>query len=175
METESGTLVNLNQQHLGRTEQFVLHVGDRSNHETVMRDLVKEFSNILSRSSLTQGLHTTKLLIRLYPEQLGSLRVELLQKDGLMMARMMASTSMAKEMLESQLHSLRQAFTQQNIQIDKIEVTFSQEETQKYTSQDGRGNQHNESSRRENNLNLLDEDDSSFKETLSNVLFEQEA
>ena len=55
----------------------------------------------------------------------------------MMMARMMASTSMAKEMLDSQLQSLKLAFTQQNIPVDKIEVIYNEGELEKYTNQNG--------------------------------------
>ena len=34
-----------------------------------------------------------------------------------------ASTAMAREMLDSQMHQLRHAFNQQNLQVDRIDLT----------------------------------------------------
>jgi flagellar hook-length control protein FliK len=84
---------------------------------------VKELQTILSRSNLQTQPNMNKLLIKLYPEQLGSLRIELLQTNGIMTAKILATTSAAKEMLDSQLQGLKQAFTSQNLQVDKIEVS----------------------------------------------------
>ena len=51
-----------------------------------------------------------KLLIKLHPDNLGSLRIELIQKDQTMVARILTTTDAAKEALESHLHSLKDAF-----------------------------------------------------------------
>ncbi|MBS4177119.1 flagellar hook-length control protein FliK [Lederbergia citrea] len=174
-ESETVSQVNVNHTPHMRTETFDLNLLDQMKQEPTMRGFMQEFSNILGRSNLTTSMNTTKLLIKLYPEALGMLRIELLQKDGLMTARLMASTSMAKEILDSQLHSLKHAFITQNIQVDKIEVTNSQSEAQKYTSQDGhREEQNKDEHQRKENLHALQKDDSSFKEALSNILFETE-
>ncbi|MBS4193986.1 flagellar hook-length control protein FliK [Lederbergia citri] len=157
-----------------RTESFILNVRDSVNEETAMRGFVREFSNILARSSLTKGFNTTRLLIRLHPEELGTLRVELLQKDGQMTARILASTHKAKEMLDLQLSSLRQAFTQQNISVDRLEVTYSQTDLQRYTNQEGRGNQQHQQEQNQEQRESSQEHDSNFKDALSNILFETE-
>ncbi|MBS4217748.1 flagellar hook-length control protein FliK [Bacillus sp. FJAT-49711] len=157
-----------------RTESFHLIVSESANEETVMRGMIKEFSNILARSSLTQGLNTTKLLIRLHPEELGSLRVELLQKDGQLTARILASTHKAKEMLDFQLNSLRQAFAQQNISVDRIEVTYSQGDLQRYTNQDSRSSSQQHHEQNPDQGQSQNETNDNFKEALSNILFETE-
>jgi flagellar hook-length control protein FliK len=42
-----------------------------------------------------------KLFIKLYPEHLGTLRVELIQPDSTLIAKFMTSTANAKDILES--------------------------------------------------------------------------
>ncbi|WP_374056646.1 flagellar hook-length control protein FliK [Rossellomorea sp. FM04394] len=84
---------------------------------------VKEFQNILSKSKMLSQPNMSKLLIKLYPEQLGSLRIELLQQNGVMTAKILASTATAKEMLDSQIQGLKHAFTSQNLQVEKIEIS----------------------------------------------------
>ncbi|MCR2820717.1 flagellar hook-length control protein FliK [Lederbergia panacisoli] len=157
-----------------RNESFILNVSESVNKETVMRGLIREFSNILARSSLTQGINTTKLLIRLHPEELGSLRVELLQKDGQLTARILASTQKAKEMLDFQLNSLRQAFTQQNISVDRIEVTYNQGDINRYTNQDSRGNGQQHQQQNQDHGQSQNETNDNFKDALSDILFETE-
>src|SRR5690606_38279667 len=150
------------------------NITDAVDEETTMRGFVREFSNILARSSLTKGFNTTRLLIRLNPEELGTLRVELLQKDGQLTARILASTNKAKEMLDLQLNSLRQAFTQQNISVDRLEVTYSQSDLQRYTNQDGRGNGQHQQEQNQEQRETNQEHNSNFKDALSNILFETE-
>nr|WP_267917652.1 flagellar hook-length control protein FliK [Lederbergia citrisecunda] len=139
-----------------------------------MRGLIKEFSNILGRSSLTQGFNTTKLLIRLHPEELGTLRVELMQKDGQLTARILTSTNKAKELLDFQLNNLRQAFTQQNISVERIEVTYSQDNLGRYTNQDSRGSQQQQKEQNQDQKQSQSENNDNFRDALSNVLFETE-
>ncbi|MFP3499343.1 flagellar hook-length control protein FliK, partial [Pseudomonas sp. SIMBA_059] len=67
--------------------------------------------------------------MKLYPENLGSIRIEIFQKDGVLSARLLASTSQAKELLDSQVHQLKTAFAQQNIQMDRIDIAQSLQET----------------------------------------------
>ncbi|MDW0109227.1 flagellar hook-length control protein FliK [Sporosarcina aquimarina] len=90
-----------------------------SQSETLMNKL----QGIFKQTNFGQFGGTNRLLIKLNPEQLGQIRIELIQMNGVMTARILASTSLGKEMLDSQLHQLRQSFAQQNIQVDRIDVT----------------------------------------------------
>ncbi|MGX9133666.1 flagellar hook-length control protein FliK [Rummeliibacillus sp. JY-2-4R] len=83
---------------------------------------VKEFQAIMNRGQFANNAAGTKLLIKLYPENLGSIRVELIQRDGIMTARLLASTNIGKQMLESQLQQLKQGLVNQNIQLDRIDI-----------------------------------------------------
>ncbi|WP_397537514.1 flagellar hook-length control protein FliK [Rummeliibacillus pycnus] len=93
---------------------------------------VKEFQAIMNRSQFSNNAAGTKLLIKLYPENLGSIRVELVQKDGIMTARFLASTTIGKQMLESQLQQLKQGLVNQNIQLDRIDVAQALNETNRH-------------------------------------------
>ncbi|MGE7917862.1 flagellar hook-length control protein FliK [Viridibacillus sp. NPDC093762] len=94
-----------------------------TNKASQAETFVKEFQAIMNRSQISNAQGMTKLLIKLYPENLGTIRVELVQKDGVMTARLLASTAIGKEMLDSQLNSLKQGLVNQNIQLDRIDVT----------------------------------------------------
>lgn len=85
--------------------------------------LVKEFQAIMNRSSFGHAGGATKLLIKIYPENLGTVRIELIQKDGVLTARLLSSTALGKELLDSQSQQLRQAFAQQNLTVDRLEIS----------------------------------------------------
>lgn len=91
--------------------------------------LLKEIQNLLNRSQLSGNQGSMKLLLKLYPENLGSIRIELMQQDGVLTARLLTSTSLGKELLDSQLQQLKAAFAQQNIQIDRIDIAQTLQET----------------------------------------------
>ncbi|MBO0995439.1 flagellar hook-length control protein FliK [Bacillus sp. SD088] len=165
----------------GSQDRFVRMVTDQLNlqkpleQQPAFRNFVRELGNIMGRSNFNQTAHTARLTIRLYPEELGSLRVELLQKDGIMTARFLASSSTAKEMLDVQMHSLRQAFSQQNIQVERIEVSYGDSSQLKYTN-----HQHGQNEQGRENRQAFQEDtkqadgESNFQETMNHILFEKE-
>lgn len=91
--------------------------------------LAKEIQNLLNRSQISNTPGMTKLLLKLYPENLGSIRIEIIQQDGVLSARLLTSTAMGKELLDNQLHQLKTAFANANIQMDRIDIAQSLQET----------------------------------------------
>lgn len=91
--------------------------------------LLKEIQNIMNRSQLTGQQGNMKLLLKLFPENLGQIRIELVQQNGVLTARLLASTALGKELLDSNLNQLKASFTAQNIQMDRLDVAQSLQET----------------------------------------------
>ncbi|WP_369380680.1 flagellar hook-length control protein FliK [Lysinibacillus fusiformis] len=87
--------------------------------------LLKEIQAIINRAQISNAQGITRLTIKLYPENLGTIRIELVQNDGVLTARLLASTAHGREMLDSQAHQLKQAFMQQNIQVDRLDIAQS--------------------------------------------------
>lgn len=108
-------------QQMSKPEQLTLL--SPSGKPVSAEQLIEQFESILSKSQLIKAGETQRLFIKLNPEHLGSLRVELIQKDSSIIARIMTSTANAKDMMESQLHGLKQAFHSQNIQVERIEIS----------------------------------------------------
>jgi len=156
-----------------KTEQFILHLGKGTETSGNYSEFVKEFTNILAKSQLTTGLDgTNKLFIKLYPEHLGSIRIELLQDKGTITAKMFTSSGTAKDLLDSQINQLKDAFSMQNIQVDKIDVLYGETQAQKFGQQDPRqqsSSQNNETPNQENE----EENDTSFSNFLSESLLEK--
>ena len=98
--------------------------------------LIKQFESILSKSQFMNSGSTQKLFIKLFPEHLGSIRVELFQKDQTMVARIITSTATAKDTLEAQLNGLKQAFASQNISVERIEISQQNTQQERFLNKD---------------------------------------
>ncbi|WP_438317607.1 flagellar hook-length control protein FliK [Sporosarcina sp. FA9] len=127
--------------------------------------LLKEMQNLFKRSNFGQAGGTNRLLVKLYPEHLGQVRIELIQTNGVMTARILASTALGKEMLDSQLHQLRASFQQQNLQVDRIDITQTLQDTTR-NGRDQAFNQHfkQEQETTEQQQNHDPEDEMTFQE-----------
>lgn len=156
---------------MSKLEQFVLTV-EKSGQPITQEQFVKAFETILNKSSFTNANGTQKLLIQLNPEHLGSMRIELIQKDNVMVARIMATTAQAKEMLESQLQGLKHSFVGQGIQVEKIEISqqlsaFSQERF--YQRDSDTSEQQNQQQDKQADEETATEFTNQFEEALLNV------
>ncbi|PFA67880.1 hypothetical protein CN378_10205 [Bacillus sp. AFS015802] len=115
---------------LSKTDTFSMSLTSTS-RSVQYEQFVKEFQNILSKSNMMVQPNMSKLLIKLYPEQLGSLRIELLQQNGVMTAKILASTASAKDMLDSHIQGLKHAFSSQNLHVEKIEISQALADTER--------------------------------------------
>lgn len=94
-------------------------------------EFLKELQKVMNRVQFGQSGGANRLVIKLYPEQLGTIRIELIQKDGILTAKMLASTALGKDMLDTHSGQLRQGLANQNIQVEKLEITQALQDTAK--------------------------------------------
>ncbi|WP_341357868.1 flagellar hook-length control protein FliK [Rossellomorea sp. y25] len=155
---------------LPKTESVSMSLSS-GNRSVQYEQFVKEFQNILSKSQMVSQPNMSKLLIKLYPEQLGSLRIELLQQNGVMNAKILASTATAKEMLDSQIQGLKHAFTSQNLQVEKIEISqaLTDAERQSKGQSQQQSSQQHKQNQPEHGGSGGEERTESFKEYLVNT------
>ncbi|MDR4886496.1 flagellar hook-length control protein FliK [Fredinandcohnia sp. QZ13] len=162
--TSEGTpLSDVGSNQLSKVQQFSLFVEQNGKQMPNQQQFIKQFQNILARSNFFNSGGQQKLLINLYPEHLGSLRIELLQSESGMIARIMASTTQAKELVESQLTNLKHTFLAQNISVEKIEVsTQLQYQTERSLQRESEQQQGQQSGRqpKENDQQETNEDHS---------------
>lgn len=136
--------------------------------------LVNQIEKLLNQSQILKNQGIIKLQLKLYPEHLGSIRIELVQKDGVLSARLLATSAVAKEMLDSQLHQLKNALVQQNIQLDRIDI---QQAIQDKDLRDqnlfnnffNQQNQQNNEEQEQENPEEQEQESQSFKDYLLNV------
>ena len=84
-------------------------------------EFIKTFESLMARANYTNQNGVQKLFVRLTPENLGTLQIELSQKDGQLIAKIIANTQRGKELLDSQLQGLRVTLAAQGISFDKID------------------------------------------------------
>ena len=120
---------------MAKSEQLVLMM-EKSGQPVSSEQLIAQFEKILATSQMMKTGNTQRMFIKLNPDHLGMLKVELIQKDTGIIAKITAATGAAKEILESQLQSLKNAFGSQNIQLDKIEITLQTNEQERFLSKD---------------------------------------
>lgn len=136
------------------------------------KDVEEQFTKLLANSTFTKVGDMQKLSIRLAPDHLGSIRIEITQNEGNMIARIITANAEAKEALDKQLTSLKHGFTAQNLQVDKLDIVVStppQEKLQKEQQQQ----QEQQQSQSQREKKDADEDEknrkSSFFEELLNM------
>ncbi len=109
-------------QYMHRAEQAVIQLGERLPKRVQEQQFVRQFQQILQRAVFTNRNGIQTLSLKLYPEHLGRVDVQLIQQDGAIVAKILTSHATAKEWIESQIVSLRQAFLQQQIPVERVEV-----------------------------------------------------
>lgn len=133
--------------------------------------LIKEIQNLINRSQLSGQPGNMKLFLKLFPENLGQIRIELVQKDGVMTARLLATTAMGKELLENNINQLKAGFVSQNIQMERIDVAQSLQDADRNARDQNFFNnffrQKDGEEKQDNNEDKPEEENISFKDLLS--------
>ncbi|WP_088069462.1 flagellar hook-length control protein FliK [Gottfriedia luciferensis] len=120
-ETDQQTAFS-NQAFAGDTiKQYALFVGKTTNKATA-NQFVRDFQNIIQKSNFTNEMGQQKIFIKLFPENLGRISIELVKNEHGMMATIIASSAKAKELLQSNMDSLKQSFQMNNLQVEKIDL-----------------------------------------------------
>ncbi|MEK4629548.1 MAG: flagellar hook-length control protein FliK [Solibacillus sp.] len=160
-ETETQPSVGLQQQVTQtKTVTITLPAEKPAQSET----LVKEIQSLINRSQLSGQQGNMKLFLKLFPENLGQIRIELVQKDGVLTARLLATTAMGKELLENNINQLKAGFVAQNIQMDRIDVAQSLQDADRNTRDQ---NFFNNFFRQQNDEDREDNEDDSAEEKIS--------
>ncbi|MFQ6386921.1 flagellar hook-length control protein FliK [Priestia aryabhattai] len=110
-----------------KLQQFSIYLGQAKSDYQQSSNLVNELQKIWSKASLSTEEGTSKLLIKLFPKQLGAISIEMLQKDSETVARIVVSSAKTKELLDSNLSTLRHGLASQHVSIDKIDVLLSEQ------------------------------------------------
>lgn len=141
--------------------------GDTRVDQTTQKEFVEKFMDILKSSKVFRSMDgKASLTVRLHPENLGTLTVKLIQTNNETVAKIIASTQSAKELLEHSSHLLKQALPNTEVIIDRFDILEERqmESFQRQRERESREEEQHNHSRKQ------DEKSESFSEKLEQEL-----
>lgn len=134
----------------------ISELADFENVEPV--DIVRQIIDDI-KAEVTKD--TTSLEVVLNPESLGKVTINVSEKDGAMQARIIAETEAAKNAIEASISNLKEAFNNQELKVDAIEVMVA---TYESFGQNEENQNEEASANRSSGNNILNADDISEEE-----------
>ncbi|PVE72919.1 flagellar hook-length control protein FliK [Priestia megaterium] len=105
-----------------KVPQFSIDLRQATSEYQQSSDLVNGLQKIWSKASISTEEGASKLSIKLFPKQLGTISIEVRQQDNKTTAQVVVSSAKTKELLDASLLRLRQALTSQHVSVDQVGV-----------------------------------------------------
>lgn len=93
--------------------------------KTNMQTMINIVNQVVEQIKVTMGRETTSMQLQLNPESLGKVLISVTANHGVMTANFTVQSEEAKEALQSQMFSLREALESRNLKVDAVEVEVS--------------------------------------------------
>lgn len=113
----------------------------------------------------------SSLHMQLHPEELGTLQIEVTNKNGMLTAHFTTQDESVKAVIESQLIQLKDSLNEQGMKVQAVEVTVASQQFDRNLDQNGRDGSSTEENQKASrkqirriNLNELDSEDESVLE-----------
>ncbi|KRE56621.1 flagellar hook-length control protein FliK [Paenibacillus sp. Soil750] len=127
-------------------------------------------THVLKNMKITMSEGFSEAKLSLFPKNLGHVDVKISMHDGQLFAQFAADTLAGKQMLESQLPQLRQALLTQGLQVEKLEVTQSQNMSSNMFQEQRQPQTFNQSQRQpKNRSGEIEVDAIEFKEDMEQI------
>ena len=110
------------QSEMPKVQQLTLRV-DTNGNQVNTESFMKNFDKLLASSNFMKNGMFNKLVIKLHPETLGTIRIELIQSQTSLVAKLHVQNEQVRSLIESHLSGLKNSFAAQNIQVDKFEIS----------------------------------------------------
>lgn len=110
---------------MSKVEQYVVHLNELSRVERVQEQLVRQLETVMKQSKFLQTPNLTQLSLTLKPNHLGNVHVQLMEVNGEMTVKLIASSVAAKKLLESNIHQLKHMFAPHNVTIEREETKIA--------------------------------------------------
>jgi flagellar hook-length control protein FliK len=109
-----------------KIQEFSIDLGKVKSDHQQSDNLLNELQKIWSKASLSAEEGRSKLFITLFPKQLGTISIEVLQQKNEPITQVVVSSAKTKELLDANLATLRQVLTSQHVSVDKVDVVAVQ-------------------------------------------------
>lgn len=128
-------------------------------------------AHVLKNMKITMSEGFSEAKLSLFPKNLGHVDVKISMHDGQLFAQFAADSLAGKQMLESQLPQLRQALLTQGLQVEKLEVTQSQNMSSNMFQEQRQQQTFNQSQRQpKNRSDEIEVDALDFKEDMEQIV-----
>lgn len=111
---------------MSRVEQYVIYLNTSQTYSSQNADqqLMEQFQRVITESRFSATLNgPSQLSITLRPDNLGEMMVRLTHVNGEMTVKIIVTSEATKEMLQSNIHQLKNMFSPQQVIIEKQELT----------------------------------------------------
>ncbi|MFD1360341.1 flagellar hook-length control protein FliK [Lentibacillus salinarum] len=144
--TTQQTLTMTSSMPMSKVEQYVIHL-NQTNTQPADHQLIEQFQKVMKSSKfMTMQNGTSQLNISLRPENLGDMMIKLTQMNGEMTVKIVVTSAAAKDMLETNMHQLKNMFSPQQVVVEKQEVNSQQTQTNQHEEDGQPMDDHNEQS-----------------------------
>src|SRR5699024_2796061 len=133
---------------ISQVEQVVVHLNQGQSLHEQGQQLVDQFRVMMKSSNfMTARSKGSKIILSLRTENLGEMMIRFSQVNGEMAVKILVTTQAAKEMLETNMHQLRNMFSPQQVVVEKQDAHLPQsQETEKNLKDDQSDGQNQQSS-----------------------------
>lgn len=104
----------------------------------------------------------TSLEMQLYPEHLGKVGIQIVSKEGMLTAQIIAENESAKKVIESQMATLKESFSNSGIKVENVEVTLASHSFENNNMNESERDEHSGNKKKTSKINLedfMDEED----------------
>lgn len=107
-------------------EQLTVHLSQSAatDQQTLNQELLHQFEAVLGKMQIGKNpFNQQQLKLQLNPNNLGQITIEMTEIDGEMFVKIIATSEMAKEALESNMKELRHMFSPHQVIVEQEETT----------------------------------------------------
>lgn len=110
---------------MSKVEQYIIYINQTQGSKAADQQLIDQFQKVIKLSNFLQLNGSSQLSLTLKPDNLGEMMVKLTQINGEMTVKILVTSQVAKDMLESNMHQLRHMFSPQQVVIDRQDINSS--------------------------------------------------
>lgn len=131
---------------ISKIEQFIVQMGQTDSSKGLSgKELIEKIETIVQSQRLQNFVRgQNPISIQLRPENLGDMTIRFIQTNGELTVQMLVSSKAVKEVLESNLHQLRNVFSPHQVSVERQDnVNASQTDASK-NAKENQSEQHSE-------------------------------
>jgi len=156
---------------MSQIEQYVIHVNQTQVSPSVDQQVIDQIEKIMqSNKFLTQPNGRMQLSMLIRPENLGEMRIQFTQMDGEMVVKIAVNSGATKDLLERNLHQLRNIFSPHQVVVERQEINLQQsaDVPEEQNDESSNDQDNNAQQNQDENKHHDDNNETDFREILMN-------